>query len=501
MSLKRIIPALILCLCLSAQVSYATVAASAVMEVRPTTGSDTNGGCRIAGSTGTDLTYPTPTVIAFTDLVIDAVSTTKLTSAANPFSATSVGNCLRITGGTGFTAGLYSVTSVAGAVATMNSAVGVLLSTGGTGNMGGALASLTQAATDLASATTSYFVFAKAESGITQAATATFPSVGSVSNVVPYGRIEGYTSTRGDGGRANITMSTNTGLTAIAAGIGWTVSNFNIDCASLGTCTGLTISNFSKAQNIKISNCVNGLSNSGSTGMNVMVGIEVTGCSGLPVSLTQPGFYFGGGSYIHDNTLTGITVSGSGSGTVEYVISARNGTLATHYGLVVTTGLAMNINHCIFDSNGGDGVRLTNGGSQAGLIAKNSIMWGNGVVSGTGYGLASTNVAYAAAWFYDGNAYGGNQTAPRFHLDDTTVNKLDGVAPYTNVLDKTLTVNPWVNSAGGNYTLNSTAGGGAVINNAGYPGVFGAGTVSTTGYPAMGAVQPQGGGQVGYVGQ
>ncbi len=60
----------------------------------------------------------------------------ELTSAALPFSAADVYKVINITGGTGFTPGSYTILSVAGDVATMSSAVGVVGSTGGSGTSG-----------------------------------------------------------------------------------------------------------------------------------------------------------------------------------------------------------------------------------------------------------------------------------------------------------------------------------------------------------------------------
>src|SRR4029077_15213 len=67
------------------------------------------------------------------DLAIDAVSNNKVTSAAQPFVASDVGNSLTIAGGTGFTPGNYLIQSVAGGVATLNAPAGVVGAVGGTG--------------------------------------------------------------------------------------------------------------------------------------------------------------------------------------------------------------------------------------------------------------------------------------------------------------------------------------------------------------------------------
>jgi hypothetical protein len=68
-----------------------------------------------------------------TDLAIDSTSNNKVTSAANPFVASDVGNSLTITGGPGFTIGNYHIESVSGGVATLDAAAGVTDATGGQG--------------------------------------------------------------------------------------------------------------------------------------------------------------------------------------------------------------------------------------------------------------------------------------------------------------------------------------------------------------------------------
>ena len=67
----------------------------------------------------------------WTDLVIDAVTNTKISSALNPFTAADVGAGIDITGGTGFTVQFLTVQSVAAGVATMSGPVGTVGSTGG----------------------------------------------------------------------------------------------------------------------------------------------------------------------------------------------------------------------------------------------------------------------------------------------------------------------------------------------------------------------------------
>ena len=76
---------------------------------------------------------PAAQPVAYTDLVIDGTTNTNITSAAHPFTEESTDTTLVITGGAGFTAGTYTIQSVVFGIATLNTAVGTVGSTGGTG--------------------------------------------------------------------------------------------------------------------------------------------------------------------------------------------------------------------------------------------------------------------------------------------------------------------------------------------------------------------------------
>jgi hypothetical protein len=108
------------------------------------------------------------------------------------------------------------------------------------------------------------------------------------------------------------------------------------------------------------------------------------------------------------------------------------------------------------------------------LTLANSIFWGNG-----GYGAdfaAATGALSGRTRHNFGNAYGGNTSGSRNNLP-------------AGIGDVTLTADPFTNAAGGDFSLNATAGGGAACREAGFPGAFPGGT--TTGYLDIGAVQHQ----------
>jgi hypothetical protein len=117
---------------------------------------------------------------------------------------------------------------------------------------------------------------------------------------------------------------------------------------------------------------------------------------------------------------------------------------------------------------------------------RNNILAGNG-----GYGFVGASGAGSPADFaYDGNAYWNNTSGTRSNLDDTTTNPVNGSSPYVNSLDVILTADPFVDKAGNDFRLNSTAGGGAACRGHGTPASW-PGNTLTVGYPDLGAAQHQ----------
>lgn len=89
---------------------------------------------------GTDYSQQDGAQLTITDLEIDAVDSSLVSSVGTPFvDGTHEGNILHITAGTGFTAGWYEVVNVSVAgVATLDRSAGTVGSTGGTARLGGA---------------------------------------------------------------------------------------------------------------------------------------------------------------------------------------------------------------------------------------------------------------------------------------------------------------------------------------------------------------------------
>lgn len=125
------------------------------------------------------------------------------------------------------------------------------------------------------------------------------------------------------------------------------------------------------------------------------------------------------------------------------------------------------ISESTFAYNTSNGISITANTSTATLSFTNNIFYHNG-----GFGItlnASTPINIE-----DYNAFGSNTSG-------NTNNILNTPGHH----DVTLTSDPFVNAAGGNFALNSSAG--ASLMNAGFPGTVGL----STGYLDIGAVQHQ----------
>lgn len=122
------------------------IAAGTVWEVR-TTGADTNaGGWNPArGGGGTDYSQQDAAQWSATDLAADAAHTTnrRVSSATHTFVTADVGNLIRVPASTGWTAGVYEVTSINASpnYAVLDRAAATNGATNGTCALGGALLS------------------------------------------------------------------------------------------------------------------------------------------------------------------------------------------------------------------------------------------------------------------------------------------------------------------------------------------------------------------------
>jgi hypothetical protein len=448
------------------------LSSATVWEVRPagSGASDSNGGGFVAGASGTDFSQQDSAAYSGTNLAIDATTNTKVTSATHNFVAADVGNLIQITAGSGFTTGFYQIVSVASNAATLDRSAGTLGSTGGTWALGGALASPSKA---LANMVTANQVWVR-QGTYTVSTTPTLAAGGAApgSTQTP-NRLTGYASTRGDtptGSTRPTLRATGTTTTLLPlTQTGWWLENLILDCnsvASSGVTSGQT---WNTIRNCKVLGFLQyGISLTAD--YQAIWACEITG--GTAAASAAANITFDkitlAGCAIHDNACPGVL--GGGGRFLHNLIT--NNTGASSDGIRLS-----NYNFTLVGNtlagNGRDGIRVAEACNIA-LYCVNNLCASNG-----GYGLNFANGLVPAAPEYDTNAYYNNTSGARNNCG-------------SGAHDVLLTADPFTNSAGGNFALNNTAGGGAAAKAAGIPGAFPGGT--TTGYPDLGAVQSQGGG-------
>jgi hypothetical protein len=412
-------------------------------------------------SPGTDYSQQNAAQVAFTDLVIGS-TTTQLTSAGNPFSSASPGNIIYIpTGLTGFTSGWYEVLSVSGATATMDRSVGTAASTGGTGNLGGSFLTVAKPLTLAVSGNT-----INIKSGTyTLTATLTTPNLGQLLLI-------GYNSTHADGGtKPLITTATNsTDLFDAGTSSGGIVVFDNLSLSNTAGTAGIGIvktsqNGFGVVRNCKLSGFSYGL-NGDNAGAHyifttlVIANTEIASC-GYGAYNDAP-IYVAPGSYVHGCTTVGLYANGTDLYVSGSVLDSN--AIGAH---VDNSALFIN---SVVSNSGTIGVSLSQTTSSWGSV--NSIYYGNG-----NYGVSNANTGGPFnVTAYERNAWGANGTANMGNQN---------VPASASAGDVALTASPFVGS--GNFALNSTAGGGAALKAAGFPGV----TPMGTGYEDIGALQSQ----------
>ena len=413
--------------------------ASQSWEIRTDTGNDNNGGGYDPAIGTSDYTYPTSSPIAYSDLVI-AATTTNVSSAARAFVAADVGNTLNLTAVTGFTAGRYSVRSVAGGVATLDRAVGTAGSTSGAGRLGGALATPAAAI----AAFVLYNTIWIRQATYTIAASLTDATAGDATSGI--NRLMGYGTVRGDNGQATLQLAAGAAANSILFApphSGWTIQNLIFDCNAVAGSTGVAVWNFFSLTRCKVMNWRN--AGASSAGGNLAVDeSEFTGGTGTALYCHNNGVRVFG-SYIHDLTGAGIDSAYYNSTCIGNVISN-----------VTNTGLTTSVNSVLLNNTvrgcGWDGIYLY-GDTQGGII-HNNLIDSNG-----GYGInLQYNESPIVGFFgnaFRGNTSGATQNAGALASQDITV-----------------TADPFVNAAGLDFRLNNAAGGGALLRGTGMPSLL-----------------------------
>ncbi len=449
------------------------LAATLIWEVW-TTGSDNNGGAYKPGASGTDFSQQAAAQFALTGVTSAGAGAIALTASA---AATMVGNTVRVVSGTNFTVGTYEIISV---VAGVSLTVDRNLTTGagatGVLNVGGALATIAAATARWAASNIAYV---KATGTHTVTATITLASgLNDLPNVTPNALI-GYTSSRTDNGQVTITTATNTLALITVAMCNVIIANFDLNCASTTTSIGMKITasqqdRGTRVCNVKVRNFTSkgistegGASGSGPILQNCYVTAGSSAASGGFSMTASPVTCID--CVASGNSCSGFTYGGqNGAGFFIRCIAASNKTGGTYQGFDLSSCLGNTLLvNCVAYDNSGSGVLVT--GTYNALSIMDSIF-----VSNAAYGIDFGVTQTPATPLLNYNAFYNNTTAARHNMT-------------AGLNDVTLTGDPFVAAASGDFALNTTASAGASCRAAGFTGAFPNGT--TTGFIDLGAAQ------------
>lgn len=449
---------------------FAALSSTVQWDVR-TTGSDSNGGgFNGAGSgAGTDFSQQNAAQYTFSDLASTSGTTNPcvVTSASHNFVAADNRNIIHISAGTNWTTGWYEIVSTAANAATLDRACGSVASiSGGTYFVGGALQTMDQANTNLVASNT-----VNVKSGTYTRTTTLALAVSTPATWI------GFQTTHSDYGTAPVvtTATNSTDLISIGEGVtvGVTLDNFaftnTAGTPAIGIVSVSNNSNYVAVRNCSFSGFTNAI-NGDNVGAHfeflglVIAATEIKNSTSDGINLTSS-FATIESSWIHGNTGSGLRATSSANHfTVVQSILSNNGGSG-----IAASNSPVSIIDSVLASNTSDGLTATT--SQV-IFLSNTIIYGNG-----GFGV-NGNVASVANSGRN-NAYGSNTSGARNNFAAAQG-------------DITLTANPFTSST--NFAPNNTAGGGAAVKSAGYPGAFPGGT--TTGTINVGAVQTAGGGAV-----
>jgi hypothetical protein len=392
-------------------------------------------------------------------------NTITFTAGYTPTSA-DVGNCIYMNGGTNINVGVYEIIAYTSTTWTVSGAAN-LTTAGGAGSallgwMGGAFASPGHAY--------SYAVGAN----LMYVASGTYTMLAS-SNVsggrlIPPGgaagrltTIWGYGSTRGDDGTKPVFQPSTSSVTLITlSNNAVLVRNVEFQANSQTGCVGIASTGFDDV----IRRCK---FNTIATAIN---------CTGTSVIT------------IYDCEFTGITSAITPTGAGPYVM--RNCSL--HGGSATLNIVARQtlVDGCLFSGLGADAMTFISGVNS--VVVRNCTVdscQNGAVLAGPPNNVVFENCIFSNA---PSTKYGIKNVSTGFQGNVARNcagwnNAAGDVLYVTQEGWITLTGSPYNNAAGGDFSLNSTAGAGAACKGAGIPSSFGG--QSTSSYPSVGAAQPQ----------
>lgn len=450
---------------------------------RPTT----SAGCATVASPSSatwsiDYSQQASPKFTYTDLASTGAGLT-VSSAAHPFGKQMVGNAICITSGTNFTAGRWTIASVnVSNVATVRGTGNITSGAGssGVGALGGALASAGKAGAHMTVDGNMLWI-ASGSYNITSASTNIAGGCLSIGGSGSFHyAIEGYGTVRGDLGTRPVLTASGAISTFTMMSVNGTsnstasrVANLEFDCASKTASSGLLHAGTS--YNIKVSNATANAIIGGSSVAATCIYCEVANCTSANPAITDCACIF---CYVHDCQGIGIQINQA----TQFAFCCIVDTLTTsnRNGFQLGSGGATCIN-CVVYNVTGAGYAISAGTSRWQLI--NCVAISCGTYAYDEGSSASATISAGILIFCA--AY--NSTTADTRLAPETMNK--GFI--------TLLGDPFTNSAGGDFSLNNTAGAGALLRNLAFPSTFPA--ALTANYLSVGAAQlTSGGGSTGH---
>lgn len=419
--------------------------------------------------------------IALTGLSNGAASATVSSTSAK---VSWLGNVVQITGGTNFTTGFYNIISVvAGTSFTVDRNATTAAGSAGTAGVGGALASIGKAAAIYVGGNQMWV-----QNGTyTITSQITFSTAGA-DNLQTL--LAGYGTVRHDGVQPLVTTATNNVNIFFVSGANClTIKTLHMTCTAVTKSYGVRTNNLSS---FIIADCViDGFLNAinGISGIRQQV---ISNCT--LINSTSHGLIVTNSisstivmnCWICNNAGSGVFMTAGSSILVSFnnCVIAGNGDRGIYSPNNSTAQDNFQLFSCTIANNTADGIYMSNATQTANttalgdyLVGRNNLFYGNG-----GYGIAGQvatgNQNIYTYNLFNGNAFGSNTSG-------NYLNIMPGNA------DVTITVNPFNNAGGGDFSLNTAANGGASLRMAASPGTFGSGT--TTGYLDFGAVQNKNG--------
>jgi hypothetical protein len=463
------------------------ILASAQWWVR-TDGDNTNGGgydSAISGA-GTNYCDQAAAQLTLTDLATSGAGSTTLTSATGGFTTAMIGNCIRISAGTNFQTGYYFITARTdtNTVTLDRTPTSGGAGSGGSGKLGGAFASISNlraggfwgSAPGITSPLAAGHTVNVRGSGSDNPSTPDWDGTGSLDFASGDYTTGGLIAWKGYNGRPFLRSNG----TFFFSGVRHYFENMKFSTTGVALDTHILEGDSQWLRNVyfdmngqdigavkhgrTIENCW--FYNSGSTSAGTADilrtssrELTIIGC----VFENIRGFVLSGSyacSFSNNivrnikNTTTVLSFSDSNGWHPQQVVMNNvfyGNTATAVYATTTVAGLVVRNN--IFVNNGAYGVHFTSNSSSAAINTR----------------LARQSV--------DFNAYYNN-----------TSGQCNGVTGGANEI--TLTGDPFINAAAGDFRLNNVAGAGAALRAAGFPGTFpgGYGNVS---YSDIGAVQHQ----------